>query len=152
MSIDSGKVCIEATYYFKNASNELMSALIFYPFPIDEYHYYPDSVLVFGLDYTKNDSGINFIMKFKPNGMETLQVFYNQKLKDNQARYIVTTTKNWKNPLKEARFIIDLPEDLNNSRFSYKPDSVIKINNRSYYYITKKNFMPDMDIIVTWKI
>jgi len=151
MSVDSGKVSIYAEYYFKNISNESKSALIFYPFPIDEYHYYPDSILVFGLDYTKNDSGVNLVMRFKPNRMETLQVFYNQKLKGNQARYIITTTKNWKNPLKEARFIIDLPDNFNNPQFSYKPDSVIRNSNRVLYYLCKRNFMPKKDLIVGWK-
>jgi len=150
MLVDSGKVSISADYYFKNPSNQTKSALIFYPFPIDEYHYYPDSILVLGLDYTKNDSGVNFIMRFKPNAGDTLKVFYRQKLKDNQARYILTTTKQWQRPLKQAKFIIDVLENFTNLQLSYKPDSIIRRNNRVLYYIAKKNFMPNKDLIINW--
>lgn len=151
MTIDSGKVSISATYYFRNTSNESKSALIFYPFPTDEYHYYSDSISVFGLDYTKNDSGLNFIMKFKPNAVDTLKVFYTQKLKANQARYILTTTKHWREPIREARFIIDLPESFSGIYFSYKPDSLIRTTNRVFYYLSKKNFMPKKDLIIIWQ-
>jgi hypothetical protein len=153
MSVDSGKVSISANYYFKNYSNEAKSALIFYPFPIDEFHSYPDSIDVVGLKYTKTDSGINFVIHFKPIVIETLRVFYRQRLNDNQARYILTTTQNWQRPLKEARFVIDFSENLAEPKFlyfSYKADSLIKRDNRIFYYLYKKNFMPKTDLIAVW--
>ncbi len=151
ITVDSGRVSVSGTYYFKNLSNQPKTAKIFYPFPIDEFHYYPDLILVSGLDYCKNDSGISFIMKFKPLAIESLAIFYEQKLKNNQARYILTTTKNWKHPIQEARFIVTLPENDSINQLSYPPDSSNKKEHRIYYYITKKNFMPENDLIVSWQ-
>jgi hypothetical protein len=151
MSIDSGRVAVSGTYYFKNLTNQTKTAKIFYPFPIDEYHYYPDLILVSGFDYTKTDSGISFIMKFKPLSLESLAVFYEQRLTNTQARYILTTTQRWQNPLVKARFIINVPENFTAIQLAYPPDSSIKKDNRIYYYIMKKNFMPKKDLIVTWQ-
>jgi len=151
MSIDSGRVAVTGTYYFKNITNQNKTAKIFYPFPIDDFHYYPDFILVSGFDYTENDSGISFIMKFKPMAMESLAIFYEQRLNNNQARYILKTTQQWQNPLQEARFIINLPENFTAIHLSYPSDSTINKDNRIYYYINKKNFMPKEDLIVTWQ-
>jgi hypothetical protein len=151
MSVDSSRVSIAATYYFKNDSTQLLRARIFYPFPIDEYHYYPDSIVVLGLDYTQNDSGIDLAMKFEPACIETLNIFYQQKLKGNQARYILTTTKHWKNPLQQSSFIIDIPDNLQNLEMSYLTDSIIQKDSRKYYYLTKRNFMPEQDLVIKWE-
>jgi len=153
MSVISGKVLIHGTYYFRNYARETKTAVIFYPFPIDSFHYYPDSILVNGLNYTKKDSGINFIIRFRPLVLETLRVFYQQRLEDNQARYILTTTQNWQRPLKEAKFIIDISESFTYPKFpicSYEADSIIKRGNRFFFYLYKKNFMPQKDLILYW--
>ncbi|MBS4015639.1 MAG: DUF4424 family protein [Candidatus Latescibacteria bacterium] len=150
ISIDRQEVSVNAVYYFQNFSRELKTGLIFYPFPIDQYHYYPDSIVIAGYDFTRNDSGVNYVMRFRPNAQETVKVFYAQKLKANQTRYILTTTQSWKSPLKQARFIVDMPSEFSKAVFSYEPDSVRLTENRRRYYINEKNFMPDKDLIVNW--
>ncbi|MCX7784619.1 MAG: hypothetical protein N2201_00065 [candidate division WOR-3 bacterium] len=90
-------------------------------------------------------------MDFRPQTIETLKVFYQQALKGNQCRYILVTTKYWRIPLEQANFIIDVAENLKDVQFSYLPDSVIHQNNRRYYYLSKKNFMPKKDLTVKWK-
>ncbi|MEO0083596.1 MAG: DUF4424 family protein [candidate division WOR-3 bacterium] len=148
--IDSNVVSVFGSYFFRNDSNQEVLAKIFYPFPIDQYHCYPESIFVEEFVYLKNDSGIDLIMRFKAIGIDTLKIFYRQKLKRNQARYILTTTKNWKIPLQRANFIIDMPDNLKRIKFSYRPDSVHYQGMRKSYYITKKDFMPKQDLIIRW--
>ncbi len=151
IAIDSFQATVVGTYHFKNLTNQSKTAKIFYPFPIDEFHYHPDLILIAGLDYTKSDTGITFLMEFKPMTTESLSILYRQGLKDKQFRYILLTTKHWQKPIKEAKFIISLPEEFRLTQLSYKPDSLNQQDRRQYYYITKKNFMPQKDLIITWQ-
>lgn len=150
ISIDTNVISVLGSYYFRNDSNQELLAKIFYPFPIDEYHCYPELISVKNFTYIKNDSGIDLIIKFKSSGIETLNIYYQQKLKSNRARYILTTTQHWKMPLQRANFIIDVPNNLEGLKFSYQPDSVRYQDKRKSYYITKKDFMPKQDLIISW--
>jgi len=149
--IDSFRVTVAGTYHFKNLTNQSKTAKVCYPFPIDEFHFYPDLILTSEFDYTKNDSGITLLKNFKPMAQESLSILYQQKLKDRQVRYILLTTKHWQRPLTEARFVISLPKDFKSPQFSYRPDSLRQQDQRRYYYLTKKNFFPKKDLIITWQ-
>lgn len=151
MCVDSGRVTVSGEYFFRNNSKQILKAKIFYPFPVDEFHNYPDSISIENLNYTQTDSGVYFTMQFRPQVIETLRVFYHQSLKRNQCRYILTTTKYWRNSLQQANFIIDVAENLEGVELSYCADSVIFRNNRRYYYLSKKKFMPPKDLIVKWQ-
>ncbi|MEO0091114.1 MAG: hypothetical protein ABIK61_00145 [candidate division WOR-3 bacterium] len=129
----------------------MLKAKIFYPFPVDEFHNYPDSISIEKFNYIQTDSGVYFTMRFRPQAIETLRVFYRQSLKRNQCRYILTTTKYWRNVLEQADFIIDVAVNLEDVQLSYRADSVIFRDNRRYYYLSKKKFMPEKDLIVKWQ-
>ncbi len=85
-----------------------------------------------------------------PHG-DTLDVraVYRQTIRSTYARYIVTSTKKWADPLETARFIIHLPEGAKPTAFSYDFEPATVEGVTAYVY-EATDFWPDRDIIVEW--
>lgn len=149
LKIDSTDVTVEGKYYFKNRSNVQKRMKLFYPFPIDTKHNYPYYIEVKGLTFENKDSGITFDVRVKPLEEKEVTVIYSQKTSALDASYILTTTKEWNEPLEESKLIVNVPS-IFNVTLSYKPDSIIRKDNRTFHYITKQNFLPDSDLIIRW--
>jgi hypothetical protein len=75
---------------------------------------------------------------------------YRQALKAAYARYIVTTTKAWPEPLAWARFEIHLPEGARPVRFSFPFQKAVSLAGEHYVY-QARNFLPREDIVVEWR-
>jgi hypothetical protein len=84
---------------------------------------------------------------------DTLEVhtIYRQALAARYARYIVTSTKAWQQPLVRARFEIYLPENAVPRSFSYAFERVDSDDGACYVFETEQ-FLPDRDIVVEWEI
>lgn len=149
LTIDSSEITVEGKYYFKNRTKIPKLMKLFYPFPVDEKHFYPYYIDVKNSNFEYTKDGINFMVRLNPLEEKEDIVKYSQKIADRNAKYILTTTKEWKEPLENAQFIIDLPLAFK-PVISYKPDSTIIKDNRMFYYIEKKNLFPDTDLIVSW--
>ncbi|MEO0116733.1 MAG: hypothetical protein ABIK97_04215 [candidate division WOR-3 bacterium] len=89
-------------------------------------------------------------ISFLPQEEKSFFVYYEQRLFDKKARYIVKTTQKWQRPLKLANFLIELPESLSSYKISYPVDSTKREGGEMKVYFTKKNFFPKEDIIITW--
>jgi hypothetical protein len=89
-------------------------------------------------------------ISFQPNEEKTFYAYYEQKLSSKTARYIVKTTQQWKRPLDEARFEIEIPKEFSNYKVSYSADSIKEESDYRKIYFTRKNFFPNEDIIITW--
>ncbi len=79
------------------------------------------------------------------------EVRYRQNLNQNQARYILTTLRKWNKPIEEAVFIVNVPEDFKDIQLSYPADSVCEVETRRNYFITKRNFGGEKDLIISWE-
>lgn len=153
INIDSSSVFVEGLYWFRNLSKDSLSLPTFFPFPVDSTHLYPDFIYLFqnrALPFLKSDTGIYFKIMMEPKSEVLFKVYYHQKIKEPSAQYIITTLKKWKKPIQKADFIITLPKDFPSINLSYPPDSIRERNNKKYYFITKKNFMPEKDILIHW--
>jgi hypothetical protein len=81
-----------------------------------------------------------------------LQVRYAQKILGNQAEYIIITTKTWGRPMDIANYILRIPDDKYViDSLSYEPDTSFHPKSELVYVFTKKNFMPDKNVIVYFK-
>jgi len=83
-----------------------------------------------------------------------MRVTYRQELIKNYARYVVTTTRAWGEPLRWARFEIRLPGDAELSNASYpfardEPASGNEDTERCYLFETT-DFWPDRDLTFEW--
>ncbi|MEO0098643.1 MAG: hypothetical protein ABIK94_03530, partial [candidate division WOR-3 bacterium] len=89
---------------------------------MDSFHSYPESISS-DLSFQKRDSGLVMTISFLPQEEKSFFVYYEQKLRGREARYIVKTTQKWRRPLKLAHFLIELPESLSSYKISYSADS-----------------------------
>lgn len=76
-----------------------------------------------------------------------VEAVYRQALRTEYARYIVTTTRAWGQPLRHAAFTIRLPDGATPLAFSFP---FTRREGAVYVYETD-DFYPDRDIIVRWR-
>jgi hypothetical protein len=93
-------------------------------------------------------SGVRWIIP--PCSSDTIEIesVYRQKILTRYARYIVTTTRAWEQPLKHAAFEIHLPPGAKPVEFSFP---FKKVTGSDYYAYEESEFFPDRDITVRWE-
>ena len=150
-------LAIEGIYFFVNSDADAMSAMIYYPFPIDTALEYPHRVAVVRLSnrqaipYVKTQKGITWQELIPPRTVDSIQVIYRQKALHPNGRYILTTTQNWKRPLERAEFIVITPAGITLKYWSFQSDSVCMRNGNIMYHALQKNFLPESDMLLEWK-
>ncbi len=123
---------------------------LFYPFPVDQYHLYPDSIEVEEMDFTRTRNGVTFVVTLGPHETTQVNVAYRQTVLTNHARYILTTARKWGESISSALFTVTAPEGYELT-LSYKPDSVRTENGRTICYIVERDLFPDQELNVWWK-
>jgi hypothetical protein len=151
MNVHEGSVEITGVYHFTNTLPNPATAVIFYPFPLDSIHAYPDSVAIPGYESERSDSGVSFKMHFLPQVEDSFFAYYRQPLRGRQARYIVTTTRAWKRAIDCAWFRITVPAGFKDVRLSYRPDHTERTDSTVVYSFAHCGFYPNKDVIVTWR-
>jgi hypothetical protein len=171
MDVRPGTLEVRGMYHFTCSAKEPLVASVFYPFPLDSTHPYPDSIelrtpndaapLTLALSqreregvrvsFVRQDSGVAFRMRFRPEGEDSFFAYYRQPLKVNSATYIVTTTRKWKRAIDLARFRVTVPASFKDVKLTFKADSAARSDSAVTYFFTRKRFYPDRDVTVTWK-
>lgn len=156
ITLKKNSVNVRGLYFFESKSDfDEMKIKMFYPFPVDTSHLYPEKIKVLNpenpLEFNKKKDGIEWNLYFEPLGVETVLVEYKQKIKEKNATYILTTTKLWKQKIDKATFIIESPEEFKELNFSIKPDSVKSKAKKQFYYITRRYFLPKTDLKISWE-
>jgi hypothetical protein len=177
MDVRPGVLEVRGMYHFTCSASAPLVAAVFYPFPLDSLHLYPDSIELrtptaelqtpnAGVrmpdsevrrselavrSFTRRDSGVSFQMRFRPGAEDSFFALYRQPLKANSATYIVTTTRQWKRPIDVASFRVTVPAGFKDVELTFKPDSTRKSDSTVSYFFTRKRFFPDKDVTVTWK-
>jgi hypothetical protein len=154
-----GSAKVTALYYFRNASDRKVHQDIFYPFPVDRFELYPRVIRVYQktsdglrpMGFSQHEAGVLWSMTFQPLEAETVKVVYVQDIKRPRAKYIVTTTRFWQRPIERAEFEFRVPASLDSVRLNFKPDTETVSGDTVVYYMRQDAFMPDEDLIVTWK-
>jgi hypothetical protein len=156
LDIDNHRCCLKGTYYFKNRSALPAERMIYYPFSKEYNLCMPDSVTVTDIfsknnvKFSKADQYILFHLFVPARGESVYEVVYCQETPRQKMEYILTTTRTWKRPLDQAKFIIKLAADLQLKYLSCSWDSMTVSPITIYYYKTWRTFMPDSNLIVEW--
>jgi hypothetical protein len=151
MDIRPGTLELRGMYHFTCTARDPLIAGMFYPFPIDSTHLYPDSIELPGYRFTESDSGVSFRMRFRPGTEDSFFAYYRQPLRANSACYIVTSTRKWNRPIDLARFRVTVPASFQGVQLTFKPDSTVRSDSTVTYYFARRRFYPDRDVIVTWR-
>jgi len=149
MDIDSGSVTVDGYYFFRNRTPEKKIAKLFPPFPVDSNHPHPDSVEVEGLAFQETHDGLTFVVDFATEGTTEVHVFYKQMLLTNHATYILTTARQWGEPISDALFTVTAPQDYQ-LILSYRPDSLKQEEGRITCFIHEEELFPHRELDVSW--
>ena len=154
-----GSTRVSALYYFRNDSDRRVKQGIRYPFPVDRFHLYPSVVRVWEksgddlrpMGFVHRDRSVLWSMEFEAHEEKVVRVDYVQEIKRPRAVYIVTTTKEWRRPIELAEFEFRIPAELDSVSLSFEPDARTVAGDTIVYYMKQIDFMPDADLVVTWK-
>jgi hypothetical protein len=83
-------------------------------------------------------------------GLIEVRTVYRQERLADYGRYIVTTTRGWEHPLRQARFEIHLPPGARPLTFSH-PFARLSESGENIYLFENKEFYPEHDIRFTWR-
>lgn len=149
--IEENTFYVSGYYHLKNSGLNIIETALYYPFPTDSIFFPVDSVHIFDMTNRSKIENINsksggVIFDIKIDSTLTLFISYEQKLKYKRAKYILTTTNYWKEPLSKVSYSLITPTDLEITYFSYEPDRNEIIDDRKIYYWKKMNFMPEKDM------
>ena len=150
IEISGSGVEVTGQYFFKNLTDQDKRVTFHYPFPVDENHQYPESIIL-DHPYTKDTAGIYFDMPIKAQRIDSFKISYYQRTRTHQFTYITTTTKQWNRPIKNARFTIIVPASLQ-VRFSYSPYTHKKVNDKNVFTVKKTDFFPENDLDIKWHV
>ena len=154
--ITYGRVSVSGNYFLHNHDEGKRIMPLSYPFPVNKDTEFPDSISVsFAGDYLPipfekdEEHGVVFFA-VPVRGLTEFVVYYSQKIHRPTARYILTTTHAWKEPLKSAEFTIKTPQNFDKLDFNYKPDLTISEHDCIFYLIKRTDFLPEKDLEITW--
>jgi hypothetical protein len=160
LEVEPPELTVTGLYSFQNHFPHEIILPMLYPFPVDESQDFPHQISAFRitnegderLDVTSrrpaNAVRLDLSMGRKSSG--EMKVTYSQKLRAQEARYILTTTKAWGKPLRSADYEIIVPENLRIISMSFPFDGVETSAGKRHYYLHKEDFMPQTDLIVRW--
>jgi hypothetical protein len=154
--IEEGYFYVNGEYYLRRSDTSFNHIVLFYPLPTDSIYAPVDSILIYNsnmnreiADYKKVKTGILFNLEL--DSVTLVMISYRQQLRNNVARYILTTTQQWGKPLEEVTYELIAPTDLKITSFSYPPDSRENFGDMIIYYWRKENFWPLKDMIFTFE-
>jgi hypothetical protein len=147
---------LNGTYFLRNEKAQSHEVTLFYPFPVDSLYGEVDSIILFNMNSNKEIKEYRTVPKgilfeIRVDSVTCLHISYRQKLLGNQARYILTTTRQWRKPLEEARYQLLVPQSLQIVTFSYPPDHMEETDGYTVYFWEKKSFLPGKDLDFTFR-
>jgi hypothetical protein len=153
VSLTLNGLCLEVsgTYYFENLTDKRVRAILFYPFPLSSYEHYPEWIEVYGADFREVQEGIVLEFNLDRRAFGVIRVEYEQSLDSLCGRYILTTTKSWREPLDWAIYEVRVPKDVSEVHISLPILEVHEDSLSRLFRSTFFKFLPKRDLVVTLK-
>jgi len=151
--IQKDNAVTDAVYNFCNLGEKDIRISLFYPFPENTMDLI-DSLVIEDLKdhsilpYREAVSGVFFGISVKAYGQASYRVYFRQRLKEKNFKYILTSTESWGRSLEFANFELRMPDSLTPDSLSYAPDTSFIQNNLQYFIWKKTDFMPVRDFEV----
>jgi hypothetical protein len=148
--VNENAVITDAVYHFCNVGDKEIKTPLFYPFPENTIEQI-DSLVIWNvktqevIQYRKGHSGVIFQISVNAYGQSAYRVYFQQWLKEEYFKYILSSTETWQRGLEFANYELQVPVSIQVDSMSYTPDSTYIKNETRYYLWKKKDFMPDKD-------
>jgi len=157
MTVQDTACTLSGVYYFKNLSDKVKKALLYYPFVINDSLPYPDKIQVSDffnkhiLPFSKTPKAVRFTIRLDPRSIRAYKVEYRQKTAFKKMEYILTTTRFWGRPFQIAEYSVLIPDTLKLIFSSFKKFNKSLVNGQRKYYIRLNRFFPHKNFIIEWK-
>jgi hypothetical protein len=153
--VEDARIAVDGTYVLRNRTALDRVQNLFYPFPVDSAHPYPDSISVWQnrepLPFERSGNGLLFSVRIPAGEAAAFRVVYGQNCLDHTGCYILTTTAAWNRPLERAEFDITFGGGAEMEWATYDLKYVGGGKNGRTYEFTRERFMPDRDLCLRWK-
>lgn len=157
--IEAQQVRVQGQYYLENHSTTTSTQTLHYPFALQEAGLrFPHTISVMELNtqtqlpFNRTSNAIVFPVTIAPMREFGFQVDFAQNISRPSFTYILTTTQSWHRPLEQAEFVIVLAPGLELGHLNLPYDyEQIQPDGRHRYLITRVNFMPDENLVITWE-
>lgn len=150
-------VRVHGMYCFINRSENPLTKLIYYPFPVDSINMYPHEITIkrdgFSgpVSFVRSEKGISFSVNMDKKGTVKYRITYSQRVIGHSGYYILKTTQNWNEALTRSDLEISIPTNNVLKYVSYNPDTVVCSGNQWVYRFGFNNFMPQKDLTFEWE-
>jgi len=157
IKIQDNNCCVMGKYYFTNNTSRVIQHMMYYPFVVNQSLPFPDSMLVDDegtnsiVPFRKSENGILFSIAISPMASKIYKVTYYQRTPDNFMEYILTTTRQWGQPLDIGEYIVDMPNKYKMKYLSMKIDSVKNNSGYTSYILNREHFMPEKNLTIKWE-
>jgi hypothetical protein len=151
------KLQVKGTYVFANHQAWPWRGRIGYPIAVTDTQPAPEQIQVEGVGArpvrcrTPRRCAAVLRLTLLPRDRLTVRLRYEQRLTARRAVYLVTTARKWHRPLREARFVIRHPTAWTGIKVSYPLDSRTVEGTETVLRFTKRNFLPQREVEVTWQ-
>ena len=149
MEVTDDKLRVVGTYHLRNRTPASVATTLLYPFPVDDAHSYPHSIVVDGATKRPAENGVILALSFGPQEERTFEVEYEQSLAEPNATYILLSTQAWGEPLEHGLYEVSWPADFKDVRISYDGKRTTT-HGRTTLSFERSNFLPDRDLTVSW--
>ncbi len=150
--LSSRSLVVDGYYWFCNHSDRNLERVIFYPL-----NGKAGSVDSAGVSdaaggekkeiFDRTSEGFAFVLRLSADDTAVYRITYRQRISGDSAMYILRSTRTWNKPLEWAQYKLVVDSSLVITRFSYQPDKVYAIGDRTIYYWKRVRFMPDRDMV-----
>ncbi|HVN47367.1 MAG TPA: hypothetical protein VMU30_00955 [Bacteroidota bacterium] len=158
ITFDHATLLVDGYYWFINHAQAEKTTEIYYPFGITSPHEQVDSVTVTNISQNyspllqnQSNKGVMFLLDLPAGDTTVYHITYRQTVLSDSARYILTSTQQWHQPLAHAEYKLILNEQTVLKDLSYSPDKTYHIGNQNIYYWKQDQFMPSRDIVFHFK-
>lgn len=148
---------LSGAYHFRNRTASPITVPLYYPLFDHAELPFPDSITVekighgSAIPFVRRGTGIDFRITIPAQDSAAYRVCYRQPTPENRMEYILRSTRQWRRPLEKAQFRIILPDTLRLTSVSLPMTRLRKDARRTVYGCLRRNFMPDENLIITWK-
>ena len=160
MSVTDSSSSISGVYYFRNNTEKDRPYSVVFPFYVDGVSHYPHEIraytvtdgdtLVIEPAHLEGRNVIRLRIPMKPKEVTVWYLDYTQRIESDYARYILTSTSAWGQPLEEATYRFLIPAGYRIIEIWPKADKARRIKLTIEMWCEKINFIPDQDMRIFW--
>ncbi|MBE0538953.1 MAG: hypothetical protein IH620_04520 [Ignavibacterium sp.] len=149
---------VDGLYWFINETDKPIEKIIYYPFPVDDSTGEVHSISIYNISEQRDEiameicnNGLRYLLMMPANDTTIYRIGYRQSVRNGCAKYILTSTAEWNEPLEWAKYKLIADDKTEINKFSYEPDKLYQVDKEKIFYWERRNFLPEFDFVICIK-